>query len=146
MLRSDVKRDQDARNPHCGAMVAVCLALCGCSALVISPTEKEVAPVGPVVPDKPPSDYVYPLAHLAGDPDLTLWEQLTATPTTLPYIECRGWADVLLLPEPPQPGAWRLVDVTEVYRPILDIVADRTGMPVSSNNVYYHFQLHIDEE
>ncbi len=71
---------------------------------------------------------------------------MTATPGGVPYLPPDRWACDLLLPEPPQPGDWWLVGVTQVYRPILDIVADRTSLPVSSNNVYFHFRLHVDEE
>ncbi len=86
------------------------------------------------------------MASFAVEPDLTVWEQMTSTPSSVPYVGFNNWACELLLPEPARPGAWRFVGVTETYRPILDIVADRTGLPVSSNNVYFHFRLNTEEE
>ena len=146
MLRSGVRQNQQAGYSGSGAAVALSLALCGCSASVVSPAGDEITSVGLTVPYTPPTDYAGPVSSLVVDPDLTVWEQMTATPSSVPDVGFNGWACELLLPKPAQPGAWRLVGVTEAYRPILDIVADRTGMPVSSNNVYYHFRLHTDEE
>ncbi len=146
-FRSGSERNAIPRFFIPGSAALSVVALGACSASPIAPAAGEpFETVRPSIAAASPTDIFLPESRITAAPDVTVWETKTTNPGTVPDIGLTDWECVLMMPESPQPGPWQFAGVTELYTPILDIVADRTGHPRSSSTVYYYFTLRSDGE
>ena len=131
-----------------GSIASSVLAISGCSTTgAVSTSGEPIVPLNPSVAAASPTDFPVPILSITAAPDVTVWDTRTSNPGGVPELGLTDWAcGGLLFLDAPRPGAWVFAGVTELYTPVRDIVADRTGQPISSTTVYYYFTLQSEAD